>query len=210
MVVTSLHLLSGGRADASQVRADTARRLWKDVSASAATNRRASSRCWSPRGAGRRGFAHRRADRRRRRTVARASGGRSVPVGVLGQVTTSILTIHGQNDQLRLLRPDEQRGALDRFAGADAAAALRTIAPSAPGGSSCPTNSHSAGPVHTSWHRRPIAYALRCRNWMRSTRRRGGRRTRRDHQAPDRPGDRARGRGAGTASPPVTAPTTSG
>ncbi|MGB8795388.1 MAG: DNA repair protein RecN, partial [Mycobacterium sp.] len=26
------------------------------------------------------------------------------------------LTLHGQNDQLRLMRPDEQRGALDRFA----------------------------------------------------------------------------------------------
>jgi DNA repair protein RecN (Recombination protein N) len=29
------------------------------------------------------------------------------------------LTLHGQNDQLRLMRPDEQRGALDRFAGVD-------------------------------------------------------------------------------------------
>ncbi|MEI7518740.1 MAG: DNA repair protein RecN, partial [Mycobacteriaceae bacterium] len=31
--------------------------------------------------------------------------------------TTGLLTLHGQNDQLRLMRSDEQRGALDRFAG---------------------------------------------------------------------------------------------
>ncbi|MGH3562510.1 MAG: DNA repair protein RecN, partial [Mycobacterium sp.] len=31
--------------------------------------------------------------------------------------TTGLLTVHGQNDQLRLMRPEEQRGALDRFAG---------------------------------------------------------------------------------------------
>jgi DNA repair protein RecN (Recombination protein N) len=45
-------------------------------------------------------------------------GGRSVPAKSLSEVTTELLTLHGQNDQLRLMRPDEQRGALDRFAGA--------------------------------------------------------------------------------------------
>lgn len=44
-------------------------------------------------------------------------GGRSVPVGVLGRLAEATLAVHGQNDQLRLLRPGEQRALLDRFAG---------------------------------------------------------------------------------------------
>jgi DNA repair protein RecN (Recombination protein N) len=46
-------------------------------------------------------------------------GGRSVPVSVLGEVGEQVVAVHGQSDQLRLLRPAEQRAALDRFAGAD-------------------------------------------------------------------------------------------
>jgi DNA repair protein RecN (Recombination protein N) len=45
-------------------------------------------------------------------------GGRSVPAKSLSDVTNELLTLHGQNDQLRLMRAEEQRGALDRFAGA--------------------------------------------------------------------------------------------
>jgi DNA repair protein RecN (Recombination protein N) len=45
-------------------------------------------------------------------------GGRSVPAKTLTTFTTGLLTLHGQNDQLRLMRTDEQRAALDRFAGA--------------------------------------------------------------------------------------------
>ena len=51
-------------------------------------------------------------------------GGRSVPVGVLSEFTGPLLTVHGQNDQLRLLRPDEQRAALDRFGGKTVAGLL--------------------------------------------------------------------------------------
>ena len=43
-------------------------------------------------------------------------GGRSVPAKSLSAFTTELLTLHGQNDQLRLMRADEQRAALDRFA----------------------------------------------------------------------------------------------
>lgn len=43
-------------------------------------------------------------------------GGRSVPAKSLGDFTSGLLTLHGQNDQLRLIRPEEQCGALDRFA----------------------------------------------------------------------------------------------
>ena len=44
-------------------------------------------------------------------------GGRSVPVGVLGELTADLVAVHGQSDQLRLLAPARQREALDRFAG---------------------------------------------------------------------------------------------
>lgn len=45
------------------------------------------------------------------------AGGRSVPVGVLAELTAELVTVHGQADQLRLLRPGRQREVLDRFAG---------------------------------------------------------------------------------------------
>ena len=45
-------------------------------------------------------------------------GGRSVPVGVLAELGEHLLAVHGQSDQQRLLKPAEQRAALDRYAGA--------------------------------------------------------------------------------------------
>jgi DNA repair protein RecN (Recombination protein N) len=47
------------------------------------------------------------------------AGGRAVPVGVLGELASELVTVHGQSDQLRLLQPARQRAALDRFAGHD-------------------------------------------------------------------------------------------
>ena len=44
-------------------------------------------------------------------------GGQTVPAGVLGEVVGGLVAVHGQSDQLRLLRPAEQRSALDRFGG---------------------------------------------------------------------------------------------
>ncbi|WP_233188990.1 DNA repair protein RecN [Subtercola sp. Z020] len=44
-------------------------------------------------------------------------GGRSAPVGVLGELGESLVVVHGQSDQLRLRSSTEQRLALDRFAG---------------------------------------------------------------------------------------------
>jgi DNA repair protein RecN (Recombination protein N) len=44
-------------------------------------------------------------------------GGRSVPVGVVAELSEDLLAVHGQTDQLRLTRPAEQRRALDRYAG---------------------------------------------------------------------------------------------
>ncbi|MCA1822899.1 MAG: DNA repair protein RecN [Mycobacteriales bacterium] len=44
-------------------------------------------------------------------------GGRSVPVATLGEMADDLLALHGQSDQLRLLRPGAQRELLDRYAG---------------------------------------------------------------------------------------------
>ena len=52
-------------------------------------------------------------------------GGRAVPSSVLADVLGESVTIHGQSDQLRLKSPDAQRSALDSAAGPEHADALR-------------------------------------------------------------------------------------
>lgn len=42
-----------------------------------------------------------------------------MPVAVLAEIGEEVVAVHGQSDQLRLLRPTEQRAALDRYAGAE-------------------------------------------------------------------------------------------
>ncbi|WP_406836661.1 DNA repair protein RecN [Streptomyces sp. AHU1] len=44
-------------------------------------------------------------------------GGRSVPVGVLAELADELVAVHGQTDQQGLLKLSRQRGALDRYAG---------------------------------------------------------------------------------------------
>ncbi|MDQ0944477.1 DNA repair protein RecN [Streptomyces sp. V1I1] len=44
-------------------------------------------------------------------------GGRSVPVGMLSELADELVAVHGQTDQQGLLRPARQREALDRYAG---------------------------------------------------------------------------------------------
>lgn len=124
MVVTGLGLLMGGRADAAVVRegqpsASVEGRL--AVPADGPVARRAQeaggelddgdvlivSRSVSSEGRSR---AH--------------VGGRSVPVGLLGELAEDLVTVHGQSDQLRLKSTARQREALDRFAGADLAGPL--------------------------------------------------------------------------------------
>jgi DNA repair protein RecN (Recombination protein N) len=51
-------------------------------------------------------------------------GGRSVPVGVLAELADELVGVHGQSDQQRMLRPQRQREALDRYAGATVAEPL--------------------------------------------------------------------------------------
>ncbi|WP_041761666.1 MULTISPECIES: DNA repair protein RecN [Pseudonocardia] len=122
MVVTGLSLLGGGRAEASRV-SEGARRavvegrflaraqalaLAEEVGADVDDGELIAVRTVS-------------ADGRSRAHL----GGRSVPVGVLGRLAEASLAVHGQNDQLRLLRPADQRALLDRYAGDAVAAPLQ-------------------------------------------------------------------------------------
>ncbi|MEV6879061.1 DNA repair protein RecN [Amycolatopsis sp. NPDC051128] len=125
MVVTGLHLLSGGRAEVSKVRTgmlkafvegrftyagvEGAERIVTDSGADVDEDGSVIAlRAVSVDGRSR---AH--------------LGGRSVPVGVLAELSEQLIAVHGQNDQLRLLRPAEQRAVIDRFAGDAVAKPLR-------------------------------------------------------------------------------------
>ncbi|MFD6397788.1 DNA repair protein RecN [Nocardia sp. NPDC060249] len=130
MVVTSLHLLSGARADAGRVRLGAAKAVVEgrfvvdDVNDAA---RAAVGEVLESAGA----EADEDGSVIAVRTVnsdgrSRAHlGGRGVPAAVLGEFTSRLLTVHGQNDQLRLQRPEQQLSALDQFAGDGVAGLLR-------------------------------------------------------------------------------------
>ncbi|UQX04903.1 DNA repair protein RecN [Streptomyces sp. RerS4] len=127
MVVTSLGLLLGGRADPALVRigakaAVVEGRLVMRPDAPAALRAEEAgaeldegalliSRTVSAEGRSR---AH--------------VGGRSVPVGLLGELADDLVAVHGQTDQQGLLRPARQRQALDRYAGDAVAVPLEKYA----------------------------------------------------------------------------------
>lgn len=116
MVVTSLGLLLGGRADAGLVRIGAKNAVVEgriSVPEDAAAVVRAEeagaelddgalliSRTVSAEGRSR---AH--------------LGGRSVPVGLLAELADDLVAVHGQTDQQGLLKLSRQRQALDRYAG---------------------------------------------------------------------------------------------
>jgi DNA repair protein RecN (Recombination protein N) len=56
------------------------------------------------------------------------AGGATVPVSVLAGLAGSLVAVHGQSDQHRLLAPRAQREALDRFAGAQVSVLLASYA----------------------------------------------------------------------------------
>lgn len=121
MVVTGLHLLGGARADATKVRSGADRAVVEgrftttelgasviaqveEILDSSGAERDDDGSVIAARSVNRDG-------------PSRAFlGGRSVPAKSLSEFTNELLTLHGQNDQLRLMRPDEQRAALDRYA----------------------------------------------------------------------------------------------
>src|SRR5690349_11494674 len=124
MVVTGLHLLSGGRAEASRVRNGAPKAVvegrFEALDGSAAA-RVAGDAGAEPDEAG--SLIALRPVATDGRSRARR-GGRSVPVGVLGELSEQLIAVHGQNDQLQLLKPAEQRAVIDRFAGEDVAGTL--------------------------------------------------------------------------------------
>ncbi|MFD9359323.1 DNA repair protein RecN [Streptomyces sp. NPDC060031] len=127
MVVTSLGLLLGGRADPALVRigakaAVVEGRIVMRPDAPAAVRAEEAgaelddgalliSRTVSAEGRSR---AH--------------VGGRSVPVGLLAELADDLVAVHGQTDQQGLLRPARQRQALDRYAGDAVAVPLEKYA----------------------------------------------------------------------------------
>jgi DNA repair protein RecN (Recombination protein N) len=121
MVVTGLHLLGGARADPNRVRSGAERAVVEGRFSTADLDEKAAAQIDAMLDAS---GAERDEDGSiiALRSVSRDGpsraylGGRSVPAKSLSGFTTELLTLHGQNDQLRLMRPDEQRGALDRFA----------------------------------------------------------------------------------------------
>ncbi|MEE6138548.1 DNA repair protein RecN [Mycobacterium sp. 050128] len=126
MVVTGLHLLGGARADANRVRSGAERAVVEGRFTTTDLDDAAIAQLDEMLDAS---GAERDEDGSviALRSVSRDGpsraylGGRSVPAKSLGDFTTGLLTLHGQNDQLRLMRPEEQRGALDRFAKTGAA-----------------------------------------------------------------------------------------
>ena len=121
MVVTGLHLLGGARADANRVRSGADRAVVEGRFTTADLDEKAAAQIDEVLDAS---GAERDEDGSiiALRSVSREGpsraylGGRSVPAKSLSGFTTELLTLHGQNDQLRLMRSDEQRAALDRFA----------------------------------------------------------------------------------------------
>ena len=121
MVVTGLHLLGGARADANRVRSGADRAVVEGRFTTADLDEKAAAQIDEVLDAS---GAERDEDGSiiALRSVSRDGpsraylGGRSVPAKSLSGFTTELLTLHGQNDQLRLMRSDEQRAALDRFA----------------------------------------------------------------------------------------------
>lgn len=130
MVVTGLHLLGGARADAGRVRhgseravvegrfrTDTAhtgaQQAVAEVLETSGAHRDEDGSVIAVRSVG--------SDGRSRAHL----GGRSVPAAVLGDFTAPLLTVHGQHEQLRLRRGDQQLRALDQFAGEPVAATMQ-------------------------------------------------------------------------------------
>ncbi|GGS59089.1 DNA repair protein RecN [Actinokineospora fastidiosa] len=124
MVVTGLHLLSGGRAEASRVRSGKSKAVvegrFENLTGSRAAALATEAGAEPDEDGALITMRSVAADGRSRAHV----GGRSAPVGLLSDLAEHLIAVHGQNDQLRLLRSAEQRAVLDRYAGEDIADVL--------------------------------------------------------------------------------------
>ncbi|QFQ02259.1 DNA repair protein RecN [Corynebacterium urogenitale] len=121
MVVTSLRLLSGHRADASRVRSGADRAVVEGVFSFDASRSPEIADLVEEIG----GYVDE-GEIIASRTVTSAGrsrahlAGKTVAAGVLGDFSAGVITIHGQNDQLRLIDPVKQLSAVDEFAGTGA------------------------------------------------------------------------------------------
>lgn len=123
MVVTGLGLLMGGRGDPGAVRTGSDFALVEgrvEVELGSSVAERAAEA----------GAELDDGELLLARTVSRAGrsrahlGGRGVPVATLIDLSTDLVAVHGQSDQIRLQSPARQRAALDRFAGSAVTTAL--------------------------------------------------------------------------------------
>ncbi|MBM7796541.1 DNA repair protein RecN [Pseudoglutamicibacter cumminsii] len=127
MVVTALGLISGARADSGVVRRGQDAAVVEATVVGASED--AAFQIASEAGAETDGEGAESVLYLSRTIAAKGrsrahAGGRAVPVAVLGRIGESLLTVHGQTDQLRLRGAAEQRAALDAFAGTELATAL--------------------------------------------------------------------------------------
>jgi DNA repair protein RecN (Recombination protein N) len=128
MVVTALGLVLGERADAGAVRLGSSQAVveghWEvDESGPVADRVRDAGGDLDAVPGGRAQLILSRSvssEGRSRATV----GGRTAPVGVLGEIGEQLVVVHGQSEQIRLRSATAQREALDRFAGSSFATLL--------------------------------------------------------------------------------------
>ena len=120
MVVTGLRLIAGNRADASRVRSQAKKAEVEGIFSTEKMAQSLQSELASlVEDSG--GSPDESGEFITTRTVSKSGrsraylGGRSVPAATLAKFTEPLLTIHGQNDQLRLLGADQQLEILDAF-----------------------------------------------------------------------------------------------
>ncbi|MGI9156020.1 MAG: DNA repair protein RecN [Marmoricola sp.] len=115
MLVTALGLLLGGRADSGAVRTGARNaRVEGRFRLDDALREAVEELGGEPDDDGTVLFARQVSAEGRSRAFA---GGAAVPAASLSALTDALVAVHGQSDQHRLLRPEAQREALDRFAG---------------------------------------------------------------------------------------------
>jgi DNA repair protein RecN (Recombination protein N) len=119
MLISALLLLFGGRADATRVRSGASQTVVDGrvlVGSDSLTRTRVEN-------AG--GAIDEDGSLVLRRIVAASGrsrafiGGAPAPISVLAELADRLVAVHGQSDQLRLIRPVQHRIALDRYAGID-------------------------------------------------------------------------------------------
>jgi DNA repair protein RecN (Recombination protein N) len=118
MLVTALGLLLGGRGDAGAVRTGARAARIEGVVRAVADLGRAVEEAGGEVEDDRVLLARTVSAEGRSRAFV---GGAAVPVSTLASVIEPLVAVHGQSDQHRLLRPQAQREALDRFGGDEVA-----------------------------------------------------------------------------------------